>query len=163
MATSSEERKILDNFIKENKSLLLLVWKKMNEDGEIDDNAFNEMMNTFKDYSTYIFEGKTCSKSRLVLAVVKQYVNDNPSVDYLKLKEAFPDALIGNKKGVVKLDSEVSDKDKGIGGNKRYFVNEPILLSSNEKVLVCTQWGKDNIANFIDHVVNNLHYVITKE
>ncbi len=162
MATSSEERTILDNFIKENKSLLLLVWKKIHEDGDIDDKAFDEMMSTFKDYSTYIFEGKAFSKSRLVLAVVKKYVDDNPSITYSDLKAAFPDNLIGNKKGVIKLDSEVSDKDKGIGGHKRYFVDDPISVGS-EKVLVCTQWKKDNITVFIDHVVNKFGYDITKE
>lgn len=56
-------------------------------------------------------------------------------------------------------------KDKGIGGQRRYFVGagEPISLSGEkEKSLVCTEWEKGNIDRFIEHAEKSLGYTITK-
>ena len=64
----------------------------------------------------------------------------------------------------MKLYGNVSDKDKGIGGQKRYFVdaNDVVKLDSGEEVVVCTQWGVGNIDNFIKHVENTVGYDIDK-
>ena len=115
-----------------------------------------------KDFSKYIFNGETFVKRRLVLAVVRQYVEDYRPATFDELKEAFPDYLQGSL-GVVKLIDEVSDKYKGIGGVKRYFVNddEIIRLESGEKVIICTQWGT-NIDRFIEHTMRETGYKIEK-
>jgi hypothetical protein len=113
-----------------------------------------------KDFSKYMFDGRTYGKSRLVLAVVKQYVKDHHPTTFEKLELAFPGDIQGSL-GVVRLMDSVSDKYKGIGGVKRYFVNddEIIRLESGEKVIVCTQWGT-NIGRFIEHAVDKLDYKI---
>jgi len=83
--------------------------------------------------------------------VVKKYVEDHSHLTFEELHVQFPDHLQGSL-GVVRLFGDVPDKYKGIGGVKRYFVDEDkkeiINLSSGEKVVVCTQWS-GNIEKFI--------------
>ena len=116
-----------------------------------------------KDFSKYIFNGETFVKRRLVLAVVRQYVEDYRPTTFDELKEAFPDHLQGSL-GVVKLIDEVSDKYKGIGGAKRYFVNENeiIRLPSGERAIVCTEWGAHDTEQFVGHVMAKFNYNIEK-
>ena len=106
-----------------------------------------------KDFSKYLFNGKTYGKSKLVLAVLQQYVLDYHPTTYDELEKAFPSALQGSL-GVVRCIEDVSDKYKGNGGVKRYFIKEDevIHLSSGEIVIVCTQWGINNTIQFINHV-----------
>ena len=107
-----------------------------------------------KDFSKYLFEGKTYGKSRLVLAVVKQYAEDHHPATFEELEDAFPSSLQGSL-GVVKRIEDVSDKYKGNGGVKRYFIKEDeiIRLSSGEQVIVCTQWEINNTELLIKHVL----------
>lgn len=114
-----------------------------------------------KDFSKYIFEGNTYGKSRLVLAVVKKYVEDHHPATFDELEKAFPSSIQGSL-GVVRRIEDVSDKYKGIGGVKRYFVDDVLCLASNEHVIVCTQFGATNTEKFIDHVMNKLGYTIEK-
>ena len=115
-----------------------------------------------KDFSKYLFEGNAYPKSRLALAVVTKYAEDFKPSTFDELKDAFPDALQGSL-GVVRRIDDVSDKYKGIGGVKRYFVkeNEIIRLSSGEEVIVCTQWGA-NIEQFVEHAMFVWGYEIAK-
>lgn len=149
MAISSEERTVLNNFIKENKNLLVSVLREFGDD-EIDESTISAITTSVRDYSTYSFNGKSgLKKNRLVLEVVKEYVSREGINDFETLKRAFPDKIQGTKKGVVKRENDISDKDKGIDGQKRYFVDDPIELSDG-KAYVCTQWGKDKITRFIE-------------
>ena len=114
-----------------------------------------------KDFSKYIFEGNTYGKSRLVLAVVKKYVEDHHPVTFDELEKAFPSSIQGSL-GVVRRIEDVSDKYKGIGGVKRYFVDDIISLASGEQVIVCTQFGAHNTERFVEHAVNEFEYSIEK-
>lgn len=116
-----------------------------------------------KDFSKYLFKGKIYGKSRLVLAVVKMYMKEHCPGTFTELKEAFPDSLQGSL-GVVRRINDVSDKYKGIGGVKRYFVNEDeiINLPSGEQVIVCTQWENQNTEMFVGHAMHVLGYEIEK-
>ena len=117
--------------------------------------------NVVKDFSKYIFEGNTYGKSRLVLAVVKKYVEDHQPATFAELKDAFPDALQGSL-GVVRRIGDVSDKYKGIGGVKRYFVDDVIRLMSGELVIVCTQFGATNTEKLVEHAAKEYGYLIEK-
>ena len=114
-----------------------------------------------RDFSKYAFEGEVYGKARLVLAVVKKYVEDHSRLTFEELHVQFPDHLQGSL-GVVKLIDEVPDKYRGIGGVKRYFVDEDelIRLASDETVTVCTQWG-GNIEKFIERA-DELGYKIER-
>ena len=116
-----------------------------------------------KDFSKYLFDGQTYGKSRLVLAVVTKYVQEHKPRTYDELEEAFPSRIQGSL-GVVRCINDVSDKYKGIGGVKRYFVNENeiIHLPSGEQVIVCTQFGATNTEQFVEHATNTLGYTIEK-
>ena len=115
-----------------------------------------------KDFSKYLFDGNSYGKSRLVLAIVTKYVKDRRPVTYDELEDAFPSRLQGSL-GVVRRIEDVSDKYKGKGGVKRYFVNESeiINLESGERVIVCTQWGKSNTEALINHI-DKYGYSITQ-
>ena len=114
-----------------------------------------------KDFSKYSFLGKTYGKSRLVLAVVKKYVEDHHPATFDELEKAFPSSIQGSL-GVVRRIEDVSEKYKGNGGVKRYFVDDIIILASGEQVIVCTQFGAPNTEKFVEHVINKLGYAISK-
>ena len=98
-----------------------------------------------RDKTKYMFEGKVYAKNRLVLAIVKRYVEQN-SPDFAKLNQVFDRSLQGSL-GVVELyenASKVSDS------TKRYFMKpEDVLTIQGQRVVVCTQWGIFNIVKFI--------------
>ncbi|MBU8922462.1 MAG: KAP family NTPase [Bacteroidales bacterium] len=101
-----------------------------------------------KDFSKYKFGGRELGKSRLVLAVLSQYVADNPDVSFDDLKANFPDEAQGAI-GVFVKKEEAEDRFARTG-YKRFFMktNEPIMLIDGP-VCVCNQWGKGNVEKFI--------------
>ncbi len=88
-------------------------------------------------------------KSRLVLAVIRQYVSADPSLTFSQLSSAFPkEKTTLNSFDCVKRLQDVTDSQRS--PVKRYFVDDPIRLSDGTKVTVCTQWGSGNISSFIE-------------
>jgi len=155
MAISSEERRILNDFISQNRDLLCAVINEL----PVDDAAKSAITNGIR--YQYQFEGKTYGVGPLVLAVVKKYVEDHRGCDFTAVQAAFPKKLRGGD-GVVQLSVNVSDKDKGkIDGKKRYFVasDEVIILESGEELLVSNQWTKEKMPDFIKNATS-LGYTI---
>ena len=98
-----------------------------------------------RDKTKYMFEGKVYAKNRLVLAIVKKYVEQN-NPDFAKLNQVFDRSLQGSL-GVVEL---YENADKVSDAAKRYFMKpEDVLTIHGQKVVVCTQWGIFNIVKFI--------------
>ena len=100
-----------------------------------------------KDYTQYIFNGKEYGKNRLVLAVIKEYVKDkNVTLD--ELQKIFDKKIQGGF-GVIEeyINAEEIFKTTGY---KRHFLDDVINLDNDQKIVVCSQWGKVNIVNFID-------------
>ena len=164
MAIGQEERKILEDFVRENEDLLCAVIDQLKDLVDVDAEVLKTVTTSIKDKTKYEFENKTYGKGRLVLAVVHKYAEDNKGISFTDLQNAFPDDLQGSK-GVVRLSKSVSDEDKGVGAVKRYFVkaNEIIKLASGEEVLVSDQWGgADKMDKFIQHVTTKLNYKISK-
>lgn len=98
-----------------------------------------------RDKTKYMFEGKVYAKNRLVLAIIKEYVQQyNPT--YAELARVFDKSLQGSL-GVVELYSNaIKISDAG----KRFFLkDEDVIDLANEKVVVCTQWGIFNIVKFV--------------
>lgn len=104
-----------------------------------------EVVQSNRDKTKYMFEGKVYPKNRLVLAIIKKYVQQN-NVNFNQLNNVFDKSLQGSL-GVVELYEnalKVSDS------SKRYFMQEQDVLNlANEKVVVCTQWGIFNIVKFV--------------
>ncbi len=102
-----------------------------------------------RDKTKYMFEGKVYPKNRLVLAIIKKYVEaHNPTFDVLC--EVFDKSLQGSL-GVVELyDTAIKTSD----ATKRYFLKEEDVIElGNEKAVVCTQWGIFNIVKFVKRAV----------
>ena len=158
MAISKEERKILNDFVEKNRDLLCAV---INELPDIDATAKVTVTNGIKNSKLYEFNGNTYGVGRLVLAVVTKHVKDNPGIDFTSLQKAFPDSLQGGF-GVVRLKSQVSDANKGIGGTKRYFVNidDIIVLDNKDEVIVSDQWTKEKMPEFIKNANGLGHTII---
>lgn len=99
-----------------------------------------------KDSTKYIFNGVRYGKNRLVLNIVKEYFKRNPDLTVLELENIFDYSLQGNRNyGVLKRKE---DALKIRDYRKRFFADEEIKVKDGT-ILVCTQWGIDNINNFI--------------
>lgn len=112
--------------------------------------------------SRYKFKGHLYKKSRLVLAVVKDYVNNHKTSTIEELKKVFPKKLQKQKFGVIE-DKLVVDKKimNNAGTSIRYFVNDSIHVADGY-IYVCNQWCSGqlhNIEEFIAHA-RKLGYVI---
>lgn len=98
-----------------------------------------------KDYTKYIFNGQKFGKNRLVLAVIKDFAEKNPTITYSQLKSRFPDSLQGRET----FTTETEAKQKR---DRRNFIEPDELISLvDETIAVSTQWGLANINPFIDH------------
>jgi len=97
-----------------------------------------------KDFTKYKLENleESLSKARLVQKVLEIYLV-NFQVNYSELKEIWFDGLQGGK-GVVRMATEIDQKN-----NRNYYMDAPIQLHDGSKIVICNQWGKDNISNFI--------------
>ena len=89
--------------------------------------------------------GVALPKSKLVLEIVKHYAAQNGPLTLAELKETFPDSLL-KPFGVVASLEEANPSN--FSGHKRYYVDEPIMLSDGPAA-VCTQWRAGSIKNLI--------------
>ena len=104
-----------------------------------------------KDSQQYSFNGQIYGKGRLVLAVVKQYVTDNPNITADELETTFDGSLQGSI-GVVRKLSELTKFSSD--PQRRFFLNQgDIIKTVTEECTVCNQWSKFNINSFIDRAV----------
>lgn len=170
MAFIGKEKELLEKFHEKNKDLFDAVLTMLANDENLTIEERESMKRALavsdnRDYSKYMFEGKTYGKGKLVLAVVQKYVADNSPMTFADLQKAFPDSLQGSK-GVVRLFDSVSPEDRGENGAiKRYYVNdndEEKIMLNGVRVLVSDQWGAGNIEKFIEHITSVLRVTITK-
>ena len=99
-----------------------------------------------RDKTKYLFGGNIYHKNKLVLAVVKKYIEQHPDLTCGELKAAFNKSLQGSI-GVVEYETIAKRrKDYAV----RFFSDEEeILHLADGNMFVCTQWGIGNIPNFI--------------
>jgi hypothetical protein len=98
-----------------------------------------------KDYTKYFFNGQTLGKNRLVLAVVKDYVEKNPATTLSQLKAMFPDSLQGR-------ETFTTENNAKLKSDRRNFIKPHELIRlADEIVAVSTEWGLFNIKAFIEH------------
>ena len=98
-----------------------------------------------RDYTKYNVSGlgENLNKRQLVFEIVKDYVEKKkPSFD--ELTAVFKDEIQGSK-GFIKKAAKVKDA-------KRFNTKTPLKIKFGVEVVVSNQWGKDNLAVFIDHV-----------
>ncbi len=105
----------------------------------------------------YKFDGEVYKKSRLVLAVIKKYIETHPGITLDELNRAFPQHEFRCPFPCVMNVDNVTGRL--LTPVKRYFVDEPITLSDGTNIAVCTQWGL-NTRLFIDYVTENYGFEI---
>ena len=95
----------------------------------------------------YQFNGNAYGKGKLVLEVVRQFVNGHPKVNFKNLKEVFPDTLL-NRFGIFQEESAARNLS---GTRDRYFFQDEhqIKLSDKKVIVVCNQFTSDNIIPFL--------------
>ena len=116
---------------------------------EIFEKTFSEIEEAVKgkkDTTKYNFkENKNLGKSRLVLAVVKHYVENNPDISFEELLLVFPSEL-RSVYGVFARTEEVEEKHQ-----VRYFMKDADRIAlSDSTIAVCNQWGITNIDPFLE-------------
>jgi len=102
---------------------------------------------TSRDNTKYIFENEAYGKGRLVVAVLKKFVSDNPSTTYLQLADKFPPSLMKR----FSVFEEIGKAKELSGTRDRYFSKQEdvITLGDKKKVVVCSQWTAPLISEFI--------------
>ena len=99
-----------------------------------------------RDTTRFMFNGNVYLKNRLVLAVVKAYVEQNKSITRRQLKQVFDKSLQGSIGVVENIDVAELRSDYQI----RFFIRPTeVLHLVDGDMYVCTQWGVANIFNFI--------------
>ena len=98
-----------------------------------------------RDYTKYSFNDQKYAKNRLVLAVIKDFVEKNPTITYSQLEKEFPQSLQGRET----FTTETIAKQKS---DRRNFIEPDKLITlEDETIAVSTQWGLTNIKSFIEH------------
>ena len=111
-----------------------------------------------RDTTKYSFQGESYTKRALVLAVIKHHCNANQNLSKNDLKKAFPQELQGSAGVFISFEDAQQILLKT--GHIRHFLNDDDLIEAeNSKLAVSTQWGKDNILDFIERA-KNLGYSI---
>ena len=111
-------------------------------------------------------EGNNLPINRMILSIVKDWVEYKKPQNIDELRIAFPDRLQGSY-GVVQFAEDAKKKQKD--GRKRYFHDDPIILPDGNKTAVCctSQWGAKRGARRVFERVKKrleeLGYVIGEE
>ena len=101
-----------------------------------------------KDSTKYVFEGKLLGKGRLVLEVVKRYVEANPTITFAQLEKTFPKSSQGSS-GVI-VPADVANHIYSTSGRRRHFLRPDELVQLQDgPAAVSNQWGIGNIDRFI--------------
>ncbi len=100
------------------------------------------------DASKYKFDGQVFGKGRLVLAIVKRYVEAHPATTFAELQQAFPKHCQGAL-GVV-ATVEQANEIYAKTTRKRHFLDpEDVIQLQDSRVAISSQWGIGNIGLFI--------------
>lgn len=106
---------------------------------------FNTQTNK-RDTTRFMFAGNVYLKNRLVLEVVKKYVEENPEISKGELKQIFSKSLQGSIGVVENVEVATLRHDCDI----RFFTKENEIIHLHDgDMYVCNQWGVLNIPNFL--------------
>lgn len=101
-----------------------------------------------KDTTKYIFNGASHGKGRLVLAVLKKYVEDNPQVTYSELESIFNKNLQGSS-GVFSTQHDAEEIYAKTSRWRHFLKPEELIRLTDSTIAVSSQWGVGNIDRLI--------------
>lgn len=109
-----------------------------------------EARKSSKDYTSYIFQGKSFNKRKLVLAIVQHWVAENKPSTLSELLQAFPQEI---RNGALFIPVEEAKAIYSRQGIYRQFLGDGEIFEfpDSSKYAVSNQWGKGNIDKFIAH------------
>lgn len=111
-----------------------------------------------KDTTKYTFNGSTYGKGRLVLAVLKKYVEDNPAITYSELENVFHKDIQGSS-GVFSSQHEAEEIFNSTSRRRHFLKPEELIALSDSTIAVSSQWGVGNIENLVSKA-KELGYLI---
>lgn len=103
-----------------------------------------------KDYSKFIFNNKEFNKGRLVNAVVKNYVEKNPKINYTELKKIFSDNIQGAKYTVFDTKEKACEIYNKTNRKRHYINDNEVIHLVDEEISTSTQWNIETIKIFIN-------------
>lgn len=101
-----------------------------------------------KDRTKYLFLGEEYGKGRLVLAVVKHYVQANEIKSFAELESAFPKECQGTS-GVIATFERASQVEADTGHRRHFLAPDSLIKLDDAVVAVSNQWGVGNIGKFL--------------
>ena len=137
---------MLNRIVKLEKEVEILKSKENTSEIVVPVNIDTEDKPQQRDKTRYMFNGNIYLKNRLVWAVIKEFIVQNPNITCGELKAAFNKSLQGSI-GVVEY--ETIAKKRGDYRIRFFDKEDEILLLSDGNMLVCSQWGISNLPNFI--------------
>lgn len=103
-----------------------------------------------KNRDKYKFFNMKYGKGRLVLAVIKQYVRDNPIVTLAELNSKFTHS---SRKGIATVVMYKNALEFASKNRKRHFINSGDIIKLNDadgtEIAVSDQWGIGDMPEFI--------------
>jgi len=124
-------------------------FKSSNNEIYVTSDTFFKFKYYSKDYSKFIFNHQEYNKGRLVNAVIKYFVENNPEITFSELKTKFPDKIQGSF-GVFDLKEKAVDIFQR-WGHKRHYINpEEEIRIADATIATCTQWNPENIKEFLN-------------
>jgi hypothetical protein len=117
-----------------------------------------EARKSSKDYTRYLFHGDSFNKRKLVLAVIRHWVEGNKPKNISELLQAFPQDIRSGGLFVPELEAKEIYNRQGI---YRHFLGDDEVLEfiDSTRYAISNQWGKGNIEKFIGQA-KNLGYEI---
>ena len=157
MAISENERKLLRSFWEKNNALIMAAIQTIINDEETSDDERQNLedakkaLENHKDFSKYSIAGDgKYGKRRLVLEVMRRFVDDHKDLSFSDYETIFPKDLQGSSGVIIKRADITKNKERN------YFCKDSELLQiGNEKVAVCNQWGLENFIGFVNLINNN--------
>ena len=108
-----------------------------------------------KDYSRFIFNQKEYNKGRLVNAVIKNYVENNPNITFAELKAKFPNKIQNSNFGVFDTIENAINVFQRTGHKRFYIKPEEEIKLIDEVIATCTEWNPWNIKDFLNQANQN--------
>lgn len=102
-----------------------------------------------KDYSKFMFQGLEYNKGRLVNAVIRHYIDNNPMTTFAELKQKFPNSIQGSF-GVFDTKSAAEEIFQRWGHKRHYIKPDEVIKLVDEAICTCTQWNPENIKAFLN-------------
>lgn len=107
----------------------------------------------------FIFRKQSYSKSRLVLEVLKSFVEEHPDYTLEQVQSTWKNDELQKRYGTI---IEVAKAKKFCeGGRDRHFMKD-VLTIGTKRTVVCNQWSSDLLIPFLE-LASSLKYKIVRE